>query len=253
METEVILLGTGTCVPSLKRSSPSCAVRIGDQTLLFDMGWGALRRLLEAGIAPADLDYLFLTHAHPDHSSDLIPLLFAIRHLPGVTRDRDINVCGPEHVGSMFDALRSIHGAWIESGRYRIVFHNLERKRIETSGWKVSGVLVRHTIPSLAYRCETAEGAVIVYSGDTGYAAELVDLARGADILVSECSYPEGSGQEGHLDPATAGQIAEEAGCKRLILVHLYPVCDTVDIAAQCAKFFGGEIIVGQDLMRVRV
>jgi ribonuclease BN (tRNA processing enzyme) len=253
MDVEIVLLGTGTCVPSLRRSSPSLAVRIAGQTLLFDIGWGAIRRMLEADLAIEDIEYIFLTHAHPDHMSDLMPLLFALRHLPDHLREQDIHVCGPEHVGEVIASLRKIYGVWIEGDTYDILFHNVGNSPVEQKEWHVSGALTRHTIPSLAYRCETQDGKAVVYSGDTGYAPELVAVAEGADVLISECSYPEGSGQNGHLDPALAGKIAEEAGCKKLILVHLYPVCDTVDIVAQCAKYYGGEIVMGQDLMRVQV
>ena len=65
----VTILGSGTCVPSLQRGSCSVLVQIGNQHLLFDSGPGTMRRLLEAGTTIFDLDYLFYSHFHPDHSA----------------------------------------------------------------------------------------------------------------------------------------------------------------------------------------
>jgi len=253
METEILLLGTGTCVPSLQRSAPSVAVTVAGETILFDMGWGTLRRLLEARVEQDRIRYVFLTHSHPDHTSDLLPLLFSGRNRPDSPRLGDIHVCGPAHLGRVFDSLLDIYGSWLESPAYDIEFHDLERETIATQRWAVRASPTRHSIPSLAYRMDTEDGKSVVYSGDTDYSPELIDLARGADVLISECSFPEGERQPGHLDPSLAAGMAEQAGCARLVLVHLYPACDKVDIASQCAKYYGGEVIVGSDLLRIRI
>jgi len=50
VELSVTILGSGTCVPSLKRSSCSILAKIRDKFLLFDSGAGTMRKLLENGI-----------------------------------------------------------------------------------------------------------------------------------------------------------------------------------------------------------
>jgi ribonuclease BN (tRNA processing enzyme) len=110
-----------------------------------------------------------------------------------------------------------------------------------------------HTPESIGYRIELADGKSIAVSGDTDYSETIVDLALEADLLVLECSFPEGKKVEGHLTPSLAGRIASESHCKRLLLTHLYPVCDSTDIVGQCKEVFKGEIILAEDLMRVKV
>jgi ribonuclease BN (tRNA processing enzyme) len=90
-------------------------------------------------------------------------------------------------------------------------------------------------------------------SGDTDYCQSIVDLAREADLLVLECSFPEGRKVEGHLTPSLAGRIASESHCRRLLLTHLYPVCDSADVVGPCRDIFKGDIILAEDLMRVIV
>jgi len=73
------------------------------------------------------------------------------------------------------------------------------------------------------------------------------------DILVLECSFPDGKKVEGHLTPSLAGRIALESHCKKLLLTHFYPICDQSDILGQCSQVYPGEIILGEDLMRIAI
>jgi ribonuclease BN (tRNA processing enzyme) len=79
----------------------------------------------------------------------------------------------------------------------------------------------------------------------------LVELARGADLLVLECANP--FKVPGHLTPEEAGHVAAQAGVKRLVLSHFYPPCDEMDVVALAAKKFTGEIIRAEDGMRLEV
>jgi len=78
-------------------------------------------------------------------------------------------------------------------------------------------------------------------------------LARGADLLILESSFPDGQGIEGHLTPSQAGDIATRSGAKRLLLTHFYPECLKSDIETQCRKTYQGELILATDLMSLSV
>jgi ribonuclease BN (tRNA processing enzyme) len=119
--------------------------------------------------------------------------------------------------------------------------------------FKITVMPTKHTPGSIAYRVGDTSGKSLVYSGDTGFCNELVDLAKGADLLILECSFPDGKEVEGHLTPSQAGLIASLARAKRLLLTHFYPECLATDIAAQCRKSYEGELILGNDLLHIRI
>ena len=76
------ILGSGTCVPSLKRSSCAILVACGSSRILVDCGPGTMRRLLEAGTEISEISHILLSHFHPDHSGELVPFLFSSKY-PG--------------------------------------------------------------------------------------------------------------------------------------------------------------------------
>jgi len=92
-----------------------------------------------------------------------------------------------------------------------------------------------------------------VYTGDATESAELVRLARDADVFVCECAFPSGYPTTDHLTADAVGRIARAANVKRVVLTHLYPPALDVDIAAQVLAEYAGEIIVAVDGTRVVV
>jgi ribonuclease BN (tRNA processing enzyme) len=110
-----------------------------------------------------------------------------------------------------------------------------------------------HIPESVGYRIEFKDGKSMAISGDTGYCQTIVDLGFEVDILVLECSFPDGKEIEGHLTPSVAGRIALESHSKKLLLTHLYPACDQFDILKQCREVFQGETILGEDLIKIKI
>ncbi|MBN2126574.1 MAG: MBL fold metallo-hydrolase, partial [Deltaproteobacteria bacterium] len=110
-----------------------------------------------------------------------------------------------------------------------------------------------HTPHSLGYRVELPSGKSLVYSGDTGYCDAIVELAMHTDLLLLECSFPDWAPVEGHLTPSLAGKIARLSGAKRLALLHFYPDVLTTDIVSQCRRAYSGTLILGRDLLHIRI
>jgi ribonuclease BN (tRNA processing enzyme) len=132
---------------------------------------------------------------------------------------------------------------------------------------RVTAVAVTHghAVPALAYRFDTADGAV-VFSGDTTVNDDLIALARGADILVhqvADLGYLERHGFSGaalarmaalHTDVTQVGGVAERAGVRELILSHYLPadpaaIADA-DWAQRAAVGFSGITTAGRDGLR---
>lgn len=249
----VTILGSGTGEPSVKRASPGLVVSVGKENLLFDLGPGSLRRAREAGFTFLDIDRIFFTHFHVDHVSDLAPLFFACNN-PRLPRTEALPIYGPRGLKAFYTGLLGLYGDQIDTkGYYTLDLHELGEEEIRTEYCTIRTRSLPHTESSLGYRIEGPDGRTAVYSGDTDYCANLVDLARSADLLILESAFPNSYKVEGHLTPLEAGRPAKEAGAKRLLLIHLYPLCDSVDVMAECRDVFGGEIMIAEDLMRIDV
>lgn len=248
---ELIILGSGTGIPSLRRGSPGCLLRLGDERVLVDGGSGTLPRLLRAGVRVNALTGVLYTHFHPDHTGDLIPLLFALRN-PDYRRDEPLPLAGPRGLRALVGALQSAYRELIRWGPEDVAITEIDEGEGTFAGARLAARHVEHTPASLAYRVE-AEGRILVLSGDTGFCEAIVEVARGADCLVLECSYPDGLGVMGHLTPSECGEIAARAGVRRLVLTHFYPACDAADLVTPCRKQFGGEVTVAEDGMRIVV
>jgi len=76
--SEVVILGSGTGIPSLRRASPGLVLLSEDTKMLIDSGPGILRRMLEIGMTYRDIDLLLYTHLHPDHIADFVPFFLRV-------------------------------------------------------------------------------------------------------------------------------------------------------------------------------
>jgi len=243
----ITFIGTGCGVPSKTRGSPSILLSLDHENILFDTGPGSLRELLKAGYTYNDIDHIFYTHFHVDHISDLAPFVFASKY-ELIPRKKDINIVGPEGIEDIWNGLVDLYGKQIIPSLYNV--NVMTPDRFEPDGWTIRTAKLPHTKESIGYRIEK-KGKVFVYSGDTGYSKELVELGKGADALILECSFPKEV--EGHLCPQLAGRVARECNAKLLILTHLYPVMDEEEIITEIRKEFGGQFSVAQDGMRVEI
>jgi ribonuclease BN (tRNA processing enzyme) len=249
---ELIILGSGTGVPSLTRGAPASLVRIQNHTLLIDMGSGTLERLLKVGITIHDVDMILLTHTHPDHVADLVPFLFGSKYHEEPRR-RDLTLIGGKGFQVFFDALRNVYKGSIESDLFDLHLTESEDESHGFQGFRILTKPMAHLPGSIAFRIEGDDGKSVVLSGDTDYNINLVELATYTDLLVLESAFPDDKKVEGHLSPSLAGRIASEARCKKLVLTHFYPICDTVDMRSPCASTYQGPIEIASDLMRFTV
>ncbi|HDI58899.1 MAG TPA: ribonuclease Z [Desulfobacteraceae bacterium] len=255
MTTTVTILGSGTCVPSLKRSSAAILVRSGPARILVDVGAGTLHRLVAAGETVFSITHLLLTHFHPDHSGALPAFLFANKY-PAIQRQVPLKLIGGPGLRRFFQGLTAAWGHWLQLPDH--LFSLVERSAGDRECFAAQGFVLRacpvaHNPESLAYRITGTDGVSVVYSGDTDTCDALVELARGADVFICEASLPDGQKVPGHLTPSLAGRLAARAAVAHLVLTHLYPECDGVDIAAQCRRTWSGPLTVARDLMQIRV
>ena len=250
------ILGSGTCVPSLERSSCSVMLALGDTKLLFDSGPGTMRRLLRADTIISDVDYIFYSHFHPDHTAELVPFLFATKYPDTGQRQRALTIVAGQGFEDFFAGLKTIYGKWIEldPGLVNIIqMNNRSADFLRLKDFTVQSAPVEHNPESIAYRITGPGGHSVVYSGDTDYSENLIALSKDADLMICESAMPDDYRVKGHLTPSLAGDIATRAGVKKLILTHFYPECDQTDIEQECRKTYGGPLVLAEDLMRIDI
>jgi ribonuclease BN (tRNA processing enzyme) len=247
------VLGSGTCVPSLKRSSCSVLVETAGRKWLIDTGAGTIRRLLEAGTSIFDLSFLLYSHLHPDHTADLVPLLFATK-FPDGGRTSLLTVLAGRGFADFYKRLKAVYGDWIELGPdlFRIIEMGTDgRDHVHMDGVDIHTAPMTHSPQSVAFRLTGPKGKSFVYSGDTDFDERLIELASEADLLICEAAFPANRKVKGHLTPELAGLIATRARVRRLMLTHFYPACDQVDIEAECRQTYTGPLILAHDLLKI--
>jgi ribonuclease BN (tRNA processing enzyme) len=250
---QITILGSGTCVPSLKRSACSLLLEIEKNKILVDTGPGTTRRLLEAGVYINQLDHIFYSHFHPDHISELISILFALKY-SGLKRNNPLTIIAGNGFLNFYDRLKSVFGHWIELDTLILdEMNTFTPDHRKFDGFDVNSIPTNHNPESLSYRFTSSAGASVVYTGDTDECPQLFQIAKDADLFICESAMPDDHKVDGHLTPSLAGKIACDANVSQLVLTHLYPECDTVNIEKECRKTYSGPLWLAQDLMRLAV
>lgn len=252
MTLRTTVLGSGTAVPVPDRFPAGYLLQSEGATVLVDCGPGTLRRLPQIGVDLGAIDAVFLTHYHTDHCADVAALLFAL-HGPRWAGRKPLTLFAAPGLERF---LRTLADAWPWTlpRNYELRARELAPGAFAFEDLHVRAVPIRHTAQSLGYRFAMSSRGLfdggVAFSGDADVCDELVDLAARADLFVCDAAFPDEARVEGHLTPGLAGEHAQRAAARRLLLTHFYPECDGVDLAAQARATFAGEIALAADLQQ---
>ncbi|HDP99849.1 MAG TPA: MBL fold metallo-hydrolase [bacterium] len=250
---EITILGSGCGIPSLSHSAPGVLIRYHGAPFLIDSGCGTLVRLLKAGIHYTALNDIFYTHTHSDHSGDLAPLIQALRTTPGYQRTSPLRLYGPESFADFLRCLSQAYGAWITDPGFPFIIRELKQDLFKVGELQVSTRAMLHSNDAIGYRFDSPDGRAVVYSGDTDYSSEIIELAQSCDVLILECSFGETDKISGHLTPREAAEIAYQSNCQKLVLTHFYPPQDKLflEIRSVIPQIYLGELIIAHDGLRI--
>jgi ribonuclease BN (tRNA processing enzyme) len=241
------VLGTGTIAFSPTRSCSGYYVETGAAKILMDCGSGITRRLAELAIPWQEITHVALTHFHIDHHADLPSIIFAWKYGQLPTRSAPIDIIGPVGTQALLERLAAAYGEWVTAPGFPVRVTELAPgASFDVVGAKLDCVKVPHTPESIAY--SITEGSHrLVYSGDTGFDPAFAAWARGCELLVLECSLPQAMAIVEHLTPEQCGEIGRLAEPGRLVLSHMYPPVESVDIAALVAAKYSGPMTIAYD------
>lgn len=249
---EVQLLGTGTIFSDVHRSCTSTLLKNNSVSILIDAGPGTLERLKQAQFSPLDLEYIFITHFHPDHISDLVPILL-YRFLRSVElATTPMQIWGPTGLRKFMQNMKMAYGDWLDEKMDYFLIHELSHPYKKFPGFQCHWKKVIHSPESTAYRFEF-EDKIVSFSGDSGYCQNLVDICRDADLAILECSFPDDQRKEEHLSPSLVRKVAIEANIKRVVITHLYPEMFKIKPLPLIKKGFKGLVEIGKDLQIYKI
>jgi ribonuclease BN (tRNA processing enzyme) len=234
---EVIVAGSSAAVPAPGDACSGYLVRAGGRCLLLDCGSGALGRVL-AEVSPAQLDAIVISHFHPDHYLDLVPLRYALRYGGSAARPPlYVPPGGATFLAALGHALRGRDEFF--SASFALAEYD-PCTGLDLGAVRIRFQRTRHDVPTYAMRVEGER--VLVYTADTAEDPALAAFAAGADLLLCEATVPADPGAVHpglHLTAPQAGTLGRAAGAKRLVLTHFWPGFDRAQIAAEAAETFG--------------
>lgn len=260
---ELWLLGTGTPQVLPDRFGPSTLLRAMDQVMLVDCGNGSGYRLAQLGIRPEDLTHIFITHHHLDHNVDLAFLLLS----PWISLPNDDNFKPPLIIGppGTADYLHDVLSAHRRDIRARLP-HGYDPSKLVTSivevsdgtvisgaHWQATAIEVDHhpMEDAFGYRFDGLNASVVV-SGDTKPNDNLIEAAKGADVLVHEVIYPGHGFPDYHTLSTDVGKVATAADVGHLVLTHLLPGdLEEARWLDHAQSDFDGPVTVGRDLLKI--
>lgn len=259
----VAILGSGSALPDPERGNPSQAVLVGDEVLLFDCGERTTVNLVRAGINPLHVERLYFTHLHWDHITDFGYFMLTTWNCG---RRSPLRVFGPSGTADMVRAsVFGVHRTDVDYVKRYVEAlppHVLDRPSptppleaedidvgfvYEGGSYTIRTGAVEHHqrvgTPSIAYRVDSERGSVVI-TGDTRPCDSVVELARGADVLVHDTAFLdeiiEARQMWSHSGPRGAGRVAQAAGVKRLVLTHLGPYTSAQPAVDMAAMYYGG-------------
>jgi ribonuclease BN (tRNA processing enzyme) len=252
---KLVVLGSGTSVPHPERASPAFWLETENGSVLLDCGADAPHRMAAENLDWPNLDAVWISHLHLDHCGGLASLLFGLKWAPQTqARTRPLKIYGCAGLARLLKAIDDANNYRLFELPFAIELEEVN----DQNGFRLLSNLdaqtfaTPHTRESLALRLHDGRHT-IVYSSDTGYAEELAEFARDADLFMLECSFYRNKPTPKHLELAEAMRMAQIADPRKLLLTHLYPERDDIDIEALARELWAGTTLAARDGLQIEI
>jgi ribonuclease BN (tRNA processing enzyme) len=251
---KLIVLGSGTSVPHPDRASSAHWVETSAGSVLLDISADAAHRMAQEELDWPNLDAIWVSHFHLDHLGGLPTFLFGAKWAPQTqSRTKPMRIFGPAGLERIMRAIN-------ESNKYPLFDQPFPMQIIEVPSATRFDILpgvtadtfsTPHTDESLALRLTDQGSKTLVYTSDTGFAENLAAFANGVDLLLMECSFRRNKPVEKHLELADAMKLAQMSSPRKVVLAHLYPEWDGIDLETEARQLWAGETIAAVDGLRL--
>lgn len=246
---QLTVIGCGDAFGAGSRLQTSFCVRSGPSTFLIDCGATSLIGMRRLGINPNDIDTVFVTHLHGDHFGGLPWLLIDAKYVSN--RSRPLVVTGPRGIEDRFSTVAEAlypNSTRAERGFELIFVEYQERTPIEVAGVTVTPFEVHHPSGAPPYALRfVVDGRVLSFTGDTGWVDVLSEVARDADLFISECFQYDVT-LPIHLDYKTIDANYERLGAARVLLTHMGQ-----EMLAKSVKVDRERYMIAEDGMTIEI
>jgi ribonuclease BN (tRNA processing enzyme) len=238
---KITVLGCSGSVPGPDRPTSGYLVESEGFRVVVDLGAGTFGKL-QTHCSPFDVDAVLLSHLHLDHCADFAALTTFRRHHPRPPYDprvRKLPVHAPSGAAVRLANAHAASREEPESLEDVFAFSTLRPGSFRLGPCTVTVAPMRHICEAYGFRVECG-GRSLVFSGDTAACPELVELARGADVLLADTAWLDRGPRPDnlHMSGREAARVAVEAGVGRLLLTHVLPWSDRDAVFADAALVF---------------
>jgi ribonuclease BN (tRNA processing enzyme) len=251
---KLVVLGSGTSIPHADRAAAGYWLETESGRALLDISADAPHRMAREKLDWVNLEAIWISHFHLDHIGGLAPFLFGTRAAPQIQqRVQSLRIYGPVGFIKILQTIDQSNGYRLLSQPFPVELNEVKPgSEFELlPGLTAATFSTAHTRESLAIRLKDKSGTVLVYTSDTGYSEELGEFAKGAGVLLMECSFYKNKPVNTHLELTEAIQLARKCRPQKLVLSHLYFEWDGIDLASEAQKLWPGETIAAFDGLRL--
>lgn len=242
---EITVLGKSNAWPDADGACSGHLISEGDFRLLLDCGTGVFAKL--RSVCPyTEVDVVVVSHLHADHFMDVVPYSYALSYSTGETSSRPL-LLGPPGTRALFEELGSVLGCGDQLQRVFDVREYDDGEAIEVGPLRARFREVPHFIPAFACELTTPAGTRFTYGSDCGYNEQLIEFARGTELLMLEATGgdtppPQPDGAWGHMTAREAGELGRAAAAQRLLLSHFSDELDASAIEREGSVGFGAPV-----------
>lgn len=242
------ILGSGSFLPNEKRNCSGYLLDIGDETILLDGGSGTLRQIACAERLVLEIARVFYSHFHLDHIADFLPLLFTRKYYKPERPAKSLIIQAHPDFVYFFDNLIKLFEKWTVDPEFPAIFQPLAPGEYNYPKYKLNVFSSNHTPESLMYRFTETNGKSLLYTGDVDPCEELIKASMNVDLLLIECGNLSDTPAAGHMNPSQINEVLRAANPKQVVLTHLPPEVDNMNLTQKFDVNLYSRITVAKDL-----
>lgn len=237
----ITILGSSPSCPNPGGASAGYLIESAGGRLLVDCGHGVVP-FLQTQTDLNGITAIIISHMHPDHFFDLLPLAYGMQFAGVAPRPLYLPPGGFRVLERLQGAVGLAEDFWSQS--YHI-HHYDPSEPSDIAGLRIEFAPTRHFISANAMRfTDRTGGSTAAYTADTASSEDVMELLEGAALAIVESTLAgdtTGSVTEGHMTAPQAGEMARQAGVSRVVLTHYWEAI-AERVQAEATQAFGQRV-----------